>query len=52
MIYRQAAKKICFLSEKQNTVGIFSGGKGGQEKIKPFKRNCEKINGSKKMVVL
>jgi hypothetical protein len=37
-----SSQKICFLSEKQNTVVIFSGGKGGGEgggnkKLNPFK---------------
>ncbi len=36
-------QKFSYLSEKQNTVVIFSGGgRGGQEKIKPSKRNCKK----------
>ena len=44
-----SSQKICFLSEKQNTVVIFSGGEGGggQEKIKPF-REIAKNNVTKK----
>jgi len=36
-----SSQKICFLSEKQNTVVIFSGGKGvgrgAKKKLNPFK---------------
>jgi hypothetical protein len=41
-----SSQKICFLSEKQNTVVIFSGGEGGEggakKKLNPFKEIAKK----------
>jgi hypothetical protein len=43
-----SSQKICFLSEKQNTVVIFSGGEGGgKKKLNPF-REIAKNNVTKK----